>query len=131
MPLRENAIDNTSPEWSANVRMYAPESCVCMCIIEGRSALVCLVAISSDGGLLAFGKADKTAQLWGASSLKCGGEKKAEAQVFACLAECDKIGLITGRALEMLLPLISSVSKLKLFHSFASAALRKGNIIAG
>jgi len=112
------------------VRLWDPASGVCMRIIEGNSAWVGSVAFSMDGKLLALGSVsdDKTARLWDTSSLRCGVEKNAEAQFFACLVECDELGLDADEALEKLCPLVTGVSELKLFYTFASAALRKGDI---
>mmetsp|Transcript_2109 Transcript_2109/g.5674 ORF Transcript_2109/g.5674 Transcript_2109/m.5674 type:complete len:732 (-) Transcript_2109:220-2415(-) len=113
------------------VRLWDVESGVCMRIIEGHSEWVNSVAFSTDGNWLASGSGDQTARLWDTSSLKCGDKGKAEAQFFTCLVECDKEGMDVYKTLDKLQPLVKEISELKLFYTFASAALRNGEITAG
>jgi len=117
------------------VRLWDSESTVCVRIIKGHFGKVYSVAFSTDGKWLASGSGgdDKTARVWDTSSLDCGGEEtaKAHSQFFACLAESDELGLDAYEALDKLWPLVTEVSELKLLYTFASAALRKGDITAG
>uniref|UniRef100_A0A7S1TK44 Uncharacterized protein n=1 Tax=Erythrolobus australicus TaxID=1077150 RepID=A0A7S1TK44_9RHOD len=103
--------------------------------IEGHSRWVNSVLFSTNGKWLASGSGgdDKAARLWDVSSLNCGGEEqaKADSQFFACLAECNELELDAYEALDKLWPLVREVSELKLLYTFASAALRKGDITAG
>eukprot|EP00182_Erythrolobus_australicus_P006583 CAMPEP_0185841492 /NCGR_PEP_ID=MMETSP1353-20130828/17922_1 /TAXON_ID=1077150 /ORGANISM="Erythrolobus australicus, Strain CCMP3124" /LENGTH=654 /DNA_ID=CAMNT_0028540971 /DNA_START=37 /DNA_END=1998 /DNA_ORIENTATION=+ len=112
------------------VRLWDVESGVCMRIIEGHSEWVNSVAFSTDGNWLASGSGDQTARLWDTSSLKWGEKEKVGAHFFTCLAECDELELDAYKALEKLQSLVTGVSEFKLFYTFASAAMRNGDISA-